>query len=134
MIPRTSAGLDTWFSRGLAWLALTAAATAAAALLWHEGSRGDAFLGIAAAGAGSIVYLILMRSSLCRSTRHLFRALTAAFLVRIVLVAAGLMTTIRTGGDPLAFCTGFFGLYVTHQLVEIVRITKRTSSEQEQEI
>lgn len=134
MTPQRNAGLDSWFSRGLAWLVLTTAAVAGAALLWRGASRGNALLGIAAAALGSVVFLLLMRASLRRSTRHLFGALTAALLVRMTLVAAGLVTTIRTGGDPIAFCIGFFGLYVAHQLVEIVLISRRARSEEEQEV
>jgi hypothetical protein len=82
-------------------------------------ARLAAFVGVAGSVLAGAVVLPLKRRALDRGLNRALVVLGAAFVVRLVLVVAGLMYVVRANLGPLAFTLGFFGVYVVLQWVEI---------------
>lgn len=114
--------------RSFALFGLTTALGAAAALSVAGASRAGALSGVAGAAISSAVGLTLLTLALPRGLKQVLAAVGISFLLRMIVVAAGLLVAKATGGDLLAFCIGFFALYLAHQLIEIAALSRRSGA------
>jgi len=106
-------------TRHLTLAALTAAAAAAAALL--SGAARPALLGVGIAAATAFASLAAYRLTGRSAARPVQKALlvfAAMFLVRIVLVALGLVAVLRRGDSAFAYAAGFFVPYFVFAAIE----------------
>ncbi len=118
------------FGRSLGWFVATALAACVAPLFAAASLRSGIWSGVACAAVGSAVGLALLHlvGSKNPTTQKVLGALVATFLLRMMLVAAGILVAHALKADLAAFCAGFFGLYLVHQVIEIVVIARRARS------
>ncbi len=110
--------------RSFALFGLTTALGAAAALSVAGASRAGALSGVVGAAISSAVALALLTLALPRGLKQVLAAVGVSFLVRMIVVAAGVLVAKATGGNLFAFCIGFFALYLAHQLIEIAAVSR----------
>ncbi len=114
----------TFAVHALISLALAGAAAALVALLpLSPRVASAAWLGVGLAIGSGTVALILKRWAMSRGgTASLpadLKLLGATFALRLVMLCVGLVIVTRHDEGALAFVTGFFGLYLAQQWVEI---------------
>ena len=84
--------------------------------------------GLAVAAVASASAIALLALSIDRGIKLVLGALVVGFLLRMLMVAAGLLLARSLGADLLAFACGFFALYLAHQLIEVVVVVRRAGS------
>jgi hypothetical protein len=90
--------------------------------------RVGAGLGVGTAALSSALTLGFLQLTWRRALKQVIASLAVGFLLRMVMVAAGLLTALHLGAEPLAFAAAFFGLYLVHQTVEIGMLARRESA------
>lgn len=113
------------FGKSLALFALTTGLGAGAAFTVEGASRLGAGTGIVVGAVASASALSLLALSFDRSLKLVLGALVAGFLLRMMLVAAGVLVAHALGGDLLSFAAAFFALYLAHQIIELAVVVRR---------
>ena len=91
--------------------------------------RLGALAGVFAAAVATATALVLLTLAHGRDTRLLLGALAAGFLLRMMVVAAGLVAALALGADLLSFATAFFALYLAHQAIEVTAVLRARAAE-----
>jgi hypothetical protein len=105
----------------LGWLAAGALTFAFSDQALVEGLR----CGWIVAGlAGAITFGFLAWAA-DRPLPAVLRAMVIGFLIRFVLLALGLVLTVKAGGSPGGYCVGFFAIYLPLQGLEIAALAGR---------
>lgn len=81
--------------------------------------RFAALLGVGLAVGSSVVALGLKRWGFARSLQATLAVVGAVFMLRLVLVVAGLLVAKTHGGAMAAYVVGFFAPYLVLQWIEI---------------
>ena len=110
--------------RGVGLCALTTALAALAPVLLAGPSRLGAVIGLATAALATGSSLGILKLTFHGGMKHAVAGLAVGFLLRMLLVAAGLLVALSAGGEPLAFAATFFGLYLAHQSIEIAMLSR----------
>ncbi len=113
--------------KGVKLLLVTTFLACLAPLAVMESLRTGVWIGVLAAAISSGIAFSLLSIALERSFKILTMALIVGVLLRIILVAVGLIVSLRLNAHPLAFCVAFFVLYIAHQSIEITSILRRSS-------
>lgn len=114
--------------RGWRWTRWTVLGVVAAGMvavrLWPQTKAGRfaAALGLLLAVGSSVVALGLKRWGLVRSLQATLAVVGAVFMLRLLLVVAGLFVVKQHGGALAAFVVAFFVPYLFLQWVEIVDV------------
>lgn len=82
-------------------------------------ARQSAFIGVALAAATGVVALVLKRRAVRKDLKEALKAVGVMFGLRAVGVVAGLLWTVESGLNPVAFVAGFFGTYFALQWIEV---------------
>lgn len=85
-----------------------------------------AFVGVAEAVSSGLVALGLKKRALARSVKGALAVVGQVFLLRMVLVAAGLVYVARAQLGAVAFTLGFFGVYFPLQWIEVGYVLAET--------
>ncbi len=113
------------FGKSLVLFALTTAVGGAAPFLFEGPARLGAGAGVAVGALASASALGLLALAFDRGVKLVLGALVVGFLLRMMLVAAGVLVAHALGGDPLAFAAAFFALYFAHQVIELAVVVRR---------
>lgn len=108
---------------GPAWLAAFAAAWA----LTTGAVRLGLCAGLVAGLFGAALGLVLLKSALAKPVikpNDLMQVQVLGFLGRLLLVALGLVLTLKSGGDALWFAFGFFAPFFGVSLLEAIVVFK----------
>ena len=114
------------FGTSLALFGATTGAAALCALFQGGSTRTGAMAGVVAAAVASASALWMLALAFDRGMKLLLGALAAGFLLRMVLVAGGILSAIALQGDPMAFAVAFFALYLAHQTIELTVVVRRS--------
>jgi hypothetical protein len=115
--------------RAIVPLVATAAAGLAAPLLFAGPARVGVLAGVLCALSGTAAAFSLLSLASARGNKMVLGALVAAFLLRVLLVGAGLLVTRFARGDLLVFTAAFFAMYLTHQAIELSAVTRRAEGQ-----
>lgn len=113
------------FGRSLALFGLSTLLAAAVPAVLHGPARVGAAAGVITAALATALALGVLQFTARRDIKQLLVGLVLGFLIRMALVAAGLLIARALGGDLLVFAAAFFGLYLAHQFLEIAVVAKR---------
>ena len=105
-----------------------ATATAAACVLSVAVSAfigGPALFGAVAASLGGVVALAALVASIDHGSNGVLLGFTIGFLLRAVLVGAGLIASGARGNAALAYVVAFFTVYAVTQTVEVLFVHSR---------
>jgi hypothetical protein len=111
-------------TRLLPYAAASACACAAGIALALIARKPPAVYGAIAASASALCALSALAAFAGRGLNGVLLGFTAGFLVRGVLVAAGLLVSGARGHDALVYAFSFFSLYLATQLVEILFVAR----------
>jgi hypothetical protein len=114
------------FRRSLGLFGLTTALAAGVPVLLDGAARLGALTGVVAGTLASATALGLLALAFDRPVKLLLGALVVGFLLRMLVVGAGILIAVHLGGEPLAFVAAFFGLYLVHQAIELTVVVRRT--------
>lgn len=84
--------------------------------------RMSAFLGVAGSVLAGALALALKRRAMAKGLNWALGMMGVAFGLRMVLVAAGLVYTMRAQLGPVPFTVGFFTEYLVLQWIEITYV------------
>lgn len=112
------------FKASVALLVLSTLVGCAALLAVHGAARAGAAAGIAVGVLASGTALAFLALAFNRGIKLLLGALAAGFLVRMLLVAGGLLASLALKGDVMAFAVAFFALYFAHQAIELTLVVR----------
>lgn len=112
------------FRKSLVLFGLTTLVAGLAPLALAGEARTGAATGVAVAALASASALALLGLAFDRGLKLVLGALVSGFLLRMILVAAGVLVARALGADPLAFVGGFFALYLAHQAIELVVVVR----------
>lgn len=85
------------------------------------GWRSGLACGVVTGGLGGVVGFSLILPVLGKPINAVVGAMSLGFLGRMLLVAAGLLVTIRTlEGEPMGFALSFFPLFFVFMLLELL--------------
>jgi hypothetical protein len=68
------------------------------------------------------------RWALAQKPPQIFGAIAAGMLAKMVLLAAGLVLTVRAGAPAWGFVAAFFAVYVLAQTAEVAWVARRLKS------
>lgn len=85
-----------------------------------------AFVGVAEALVSGLVALALKKRALARSVQGALAVVGQVFLLRMAMVAAGLVFVARAQWGAVAFTLGFFGVYFPLQWIEVGYVLAET--------
>ena len=105
-----------------------AAASAAACLLGIAVAAfvgGPAVYGAVAAALGGVCALAALVAAIDRGSSGVLLGFTIGFLLRAVLVGAGLIASGARGNAALAYVIAFFSVYAVTQTVEVLFVHSR---------
>ncbi|MHB8418956.1 MAG: hypothetical protein ACYDCL_12835 [Myxococcales bacterium] len=105
----------------LYWLAVGAISFAFEAP-FAAGLRG----GWLVAGLAGVCTFAFLAWAVQRPLAAVLRATAVGFLIRFVLLALGLVLTVRAGGTPGGYCAGFFAVYLPLQAIEVAALLDRS--------
>ncbi|MGI5863206.1 MAG: hypothetical protein ACOX6T_14260 [Myxococcales bacterium] len=114
------------FGRSVALCALATGLAAVASVLLAGPSRLGAMIGVATAALSTGSSLGILKLTFHGGMKRAIAGLAVGFLLRMLMVAAGLLVALSAGGEPLAFAAAFFGLYLAHQSIEIAMLSRRS--------
>ncbi|MHB1845715.1 MAG: hypothetical protein ACYCWW_12885 [Deltaproteobacteria bacterium] len=109
----------------VSWLGLSAAAACLSAGPLRVGLAG----GLATAGLAGACTFGALSWSAARALPSVIKAAAAGFLVRLLLLAAGAVLTLRLGGSPVGFGGGFFAFYLLCQGIEVASLQAKPRAE-----
>lgn len=112
------------FGKSFALFALTTGVGVAAPFFFEGPVRLGAGTGVAVGALASASALGLLALAFDRGLKLVLGALVVGFLLRMMLVAAGVLVAHALGGDPLAFAAAFFALYLAHQVIELAVVVR----------
>lgn len=121
-------GKRSLFGKSLAWFGGTTLLAAVAPFLLDGAARTGVVAGVVTGAFASLCALGLLSLAFDRGMKMVLGALAVGFLLRMLLVAAGLLSSMALGGESLAFVAAFFGLYLAHQIIEFTVVVKRSRS------
>jgi hypothetical protein len=100
--------------------ATASAAACATGIAIAAAVGGPALYGAVAASLGAVCALAALVAVIDRGTNGVLLGFTIGFLVRGVLVGAGLIASGARGNAALAYVIAFFALYAVTQTVEVL--------------
>lgn len=110
----------------LIWLSCLGSAWALGTGAWRPGF----LVGVVASGIGGAVGFVLLSATMDKPPSMALTARTAGFFLRIMLVAAGLLITMRSfQGEPLAFAFSFFPLFFVFAILEHLVVASSQASQ-----
>jgi hypothetical protein len=112
------------FGKSLVLFGLTTALGAAAPFMLEGAVRLGAGAGVATGALASATALALLAAAFDRGLKLVLGALVVGFLLRMLLVAAGVLVAHAMGGDLLSFAAAFFALYLAHQAIELAVVVR----------
>ncbi|MGC4122766.1 MAG: hypothetical protein QM765_50975 [Myxococcales bacterium] len=112
------------FGKSLALFALTTGLGVAAPFFVQGPARLGAGTGVVVGAIASASALGLLALAFDRGLKLVLGALVVGFLLRMMLVAAGVLVAHVLGGDLLAFAATFFALYLAHQIIELAVVVR----------
>jgi hypothetical protein len=89
---------------------------------------GPAVYGAVAASVGAVVALAALVAWVDRGMNGVLLGFTIGFLIRAVLVAAGLIASRARGNAALAYVIAFFAIYAITQTVEVMFVHSRRAA------
>jgi hypothetical protein len=117
------------FGKSLALFGATTVAGALVPLALAGAARTGALAGVVAAALASATALVLLALAYERGTKLLMGALAAGFMLRMLVVGAGLLSALALGADLMAFAVAFFALYLAHQIIELAVVVRARAAE-----
>jgi F0F1-type ATP synthase assembly protein I len=117
------------FGRSLILFGLTTLVAAVVPALLQGPARVGAAAGVITAALATCVALGALKLTISRDIKQLVAAISAGFLIRMMMVAAGMLAARALDGDLIAFTAGFFGLYLVHQMSEIAVVSRRARAD-----
>jgi len=111
------------------WPFATASAAAGAAGIAAAMIHGGAAVyGAVAASVGAVVALAALVAAIDRGLNGVLFGFTVGFLIRVVLVAVGLIASGARGNAALAYVVAFFAVYLVTQTVEVMFVHSRRAA------
>jgi hypothetical protein len=77
---------------------------------------------------GGLLGFAAARWAFAQTPPQIFGAFAAAMLAKMVLLAAGLVATVKSGATPWVFVVAFFACYALSQVAEVAWVARRMKS------